>query len=743
MLRHGGNVRPVKDRRTIRPKARKARAAPEIIADFQEQLDRYSRELEAARRQQAATANVLKVISRSAFDLRTVLQTLVESAARLCDAEKSVITREIGGAFYRAEAYGFSREFMDFVRDIPIKAERGSAFGRALLEGRAVQIVDVKADPEYTMLDAQRLGGYRTIVGVPMLRDGVPIGVLTLTRSEVRPFTDKQIELVTTFADQAAIAIENARLLKELHEQSQEVAKLNQQLERRVADQVDEIERAEAAIRAREEQWRRLFEASSAGMALTDLTSRYTATNSAFQNMLGYTHEEFKALTAIEITHPDERATSEAVVAEFASGTRQEYHVDKRYMKKNGTPLWVNVTITYVPATDVTPPMLQGVIINIDDRKRAEQALRASEERWRTVFETSSVGIATSDENLRVSTANSAFQRIVGYTENELREMKWLDLTHEDDRSVTEELIGSLLDGQLQAYNIEKRYRRKDGETIWVNVYNTRVPATATTPAFFPAIVVDITDRVRAEHALQRSQAELARVTRVTTMGELATSIAHEINQPLAAIVASANACRRWLEVQNLIRAKDSLERVIADADRASEVIKRVRSLTSNAPLERLELNINVAVNDVLAITRGELQARQVFLQLQLNEDIPVVEGDKVQLQQVVMNLVMNAIDAMTAVTRRRRVLSIRSQRGEDGGVLVTVQDCGHGLDPASAERIFHPFFTSKPGGMGMGLSISTSIVEAHGGRLWATPVRPFGTAFHFTLPRASEPWPT
>jgi C4-dicarboxylate-specific signal transduction histidine kinase len=178
-------------------------------------------------------------------------------------------------------------------------------------------------------------------------------------------------------------------------------------------------------------------------------------------------------------------------------------------------------------------------------------------------------------------------------------------LTHEDDRSVTEELIGSLLDGQLRAYNIEKRYRRKDGETIWVNVYNTRVPATATTPAFFPAIVVDITDRVRAEHALQRSQAELARVTRVTTMGELATSIAHEINQPLAAIVASANACRRWLEAQNLIRAKESLDHVIADADRASEVIKRVRSLTSNAPLERLELNINVAVNEVLAINAG------------------------------------------------------------------------------------------------------------------------------------------
>ena len=171
-------------------------------------------ELRESLQQQTATADVLKVISRSTFDLQTVLQTLVESAARLCDADNATITREKDGAFYRAEAYGFSREFMDFVQDIPIKAERGSASGRALLEGRVVHIPDVKADPEYTWSEAQRLGDYRTIVAVPMLREGAPIGVLTLTRSEVRPFTDKQIELVTTFADQAAIAIENVRLFR-------------------------------------------------------------------------------------------------------------------------------------------------------------------------------------------------------------------------------------------------------------------------------------------------------------------------------------------------------------------------------------------------------------------------------------------------------------------------------------------------------------------------------------------------
>jgi len=629
---------------------------------------------------------------------------------------------------------------------------------------------------------------------------------------------------------------------------------------------IDDRKRAEQALQVSEERWRRLFEASAAGMALTDLTSRYVATNSAFQKMLGYTDEEFKALTALDITHPDERGTSEARHADFVSGAHEEYCVEKRYLKKNGTPVWVNVTTAYVPASETSPALMQAIVIDIDDRKRAEaalrasearwrtvfetaslgiaisdasrrilsanaalqqmlgytqeelqelgwaaltheddeiltdewavdlmqgrehafraekryrrkdgefiwvsvnasyvpateassatfasiivditgrkraeQALRASEERWRTVFETSSVGIATSDENLRIATANASFQRMVGYSESELREMRWIDLTHEDDRSATEDLVRSLLDGQLLAYNMEKRYRRKDGGTIWVNVYNTYVPATATTPAFFPAIIFDITDRVHAEGALQRSQAELARVARVTTMGELAASIAHEINQPLAAIVASGSACRRWLEGENLAKAKHSLERVVADADRACDVIKRVRALTSNAMPERVELNINAVVKEVLAITRGELQARQVSLQLQLNDDIPPVQGDKVQLQQVVLNLVMNAIDAMATVTDRPRVLSITSQHCDDGGAQVTMQDCGPGLDPAHAERIFQPFFTTKPGGMGMGLSISNSIMEAHGGRLWASPALPCGSAFHFSLPRTGS----
>jgi signal transduction histidine kinase len=196
----------------------------ESYADLEKKVEQRTAELSEALQQQTATADVLKVISRSTFDLQTVLQTLVESAARLCEADRATITRQRDGHFYRAESVGFSSEFMDHVKDLPVELSRGSVSGRALLEGHMVHIADALADPEYTFEEGKRWGDFRTVLGVPMLREGTPIGVLALTRAEVRPFADKQIELVTTFADQAAIAIENVRLFEQVQERTKELS---------------------------------------------------------------------------------------------------------------------------------------------------------------------------------------------------------------------------------------------------------------------------------------------------------------------------------------------------------------------------------------------------------------------------------------------------------------------------------------------------------------------------------------
>jgi C4-dicarboxylate-specific signal transduction histidine kinase len=247
----------------------------------------------------------------------------------------------------------------------------------------------------------------------------------------------------------------------------------------------------------------------------------------------------------------------------------------------------------------------------------------------------------------------------------------------------------------------------------------------------------DLTEYMLAEEALHQAQAELAHVTRVTTLGELAASIAHEVNQPLAAIVADANASLNWLAAvrPDLAMVRDALAAIVNDGHRAAEVIQRVRQLAKKADQQKAQSDINDVIRDVVPLVRTEVLSHQVSLRVDLASTLPSVLADRVQLQQVLINLVMNGIEAMASVDDRPRELVVRSLAHEGDQVLVTVQDVGVGIDSTSVDRLFTAFFTTKPGGMGMGLSISRSIIEAHGGRLWATPNEGPGATFQFALP--------
>jgi PAS domain S-box-containing protein len=373
-------------------------------------------------------------------------------------------------------------------------------------------------------------------------------------------------------------------------------------------------------------------------------------------------------------------------------------------------------------------------------RRNTEATLRASEERWRSMFETSAVGIAVLDEQNHFAATNEALQKMVGYSGEELQSLGPLDITHQDDREATQKLIEDMRNGKRQDLPTEKRYRRKDNKVIWVRVSAARAFDSGSSLQGIPAIIEDITERKSAEVAWHDARDALSRATRLTIMGELSASIAHEVNQPLAAIITNGQACERFLGFSppDLDEVKDAVGEIVRDGRRASEVLKRVRAMSKNTAPERGQVDVNLAIAEVLALTRDELQRHRVAVQTDLRSKVPTIMADRVQLQQVVLNLVMNGIDAMRAVTDRPRILTVRSQLNDQGNIVVNVADSGVGLDPANRDRIFESFFTTKPEGMGMGLAISNTIIEAHHGRLWAESGSPFGTVFGFTLPLAA-----
>jgi PAS domain S-box-containing protein len=371
-----------------------------------------------------------------------------------------------------------------------------------------------------------------------------------------------------------------------------------------------------------------------------------------------------------------------------------------------------------------------------NDRRNAEEALRASEERWSMLAENSSAGIALIAPDGRYIAANLAFQEMLGYTESELQSRTATEITYEEDRAATEAHIAEAQKGRRRVYRYEKRYLRKDGTLMWADVSSVFVPATGSNSGFFTVVITDITKRKRAEERLHQKEAELAHISRVTTMGELAASIAHEVNQPLAGIVTNAKASLNWLagDSPNLAEVSEAIRRIIRDGNRAADVVSHMRGLFKKAEAAKERFDINEAIEEIVILIQSEVQRNKVTLQMDLASNLPSVVGDRVQLQQVMLNLMLNGIEAMSTVEDRERALLIRTQQGEGSQVCVTVRDSGIGFDLQSAERIFDSFHTTKAGGLGLGLSISRSIVESHGGRLWAKLNDGPGATFQFTL---------
>jgi PAS domain S-box-containing protein len=598
----------------------------------------------------------------------------------------------------------------------------------------------------------------------------VPLGlhgeIGTIAVGSARPDFPSQTEslLLSVAANQTSIALREAELLKEQK-------RIADELDRRVAErtraldqankelkkEIDERKLAEERLLHEERELRRsevhkaaILDSSIDCVVAIDHEGCITEFNPAAEQTLGYRRIDVmgKSLADV-IVPPSLRDKHRAGFGRYlATGVSRVLgrRLEMTALCADGREIPVELAITRIPQDG--PPAFTGCLRDITERKRNEDALRValaqvvqSEERWRSVFENSAVGVALADLTGRFIATNPVFQKMLGYTEEELKQLTFLDVTHEEDVEQNRMLVAELLDGKRRQFQIEKQYRRKDGQPVWARNNVSVVSGTERVPRFLMALSEDITQRKLSEEALALARTELAKITRITSLGVLTASIAHEVNQPLSGIITNASTCLRMLSADppNVDGARETARRAIRDGNRASDVITRLRALYSKKEPSPHAMDLNEATREVTALSSSELQRMGVSLRFELADDLPLIVGDRTQLQQVILNLFRNAMDAMSTVDDRPRELLIRTARDEQDRIHLSVKDAGVGLTPEATDKIFDAFYTTKSDGMGIGLSISRSIIEAHQGRLWATPNEGPGATFSFAIPRNFE----
>ena len=607
---------------------------------------------------------------------------------------------------------GFQQDFLDQFSGV---LESEAACGRALSRGERVIIEDVLTDADFEPhRPIAASAGFRAVQSTPLFtRNGEPLGMIsTHFRKPQRP-SERDLQLTDLYARQAAEMIERKQW--------------------------------NAALTESEERFRHLIEAvRDHAIFMLDSGGRVTTWNRGAERITGYRAQEILGQHSSLFYEQGDVELKKHDQALNVAATEGRFEDEGWRVRKDGSRFWANVVLTGVK--DDTGG-LQGfgtVIRDLAERKRAEEELRRSEAymaQGQRLSHTGSWGWNASAEE--VFWSRETF-RILGADRQEVKPSHQflLEHVHPEDRVIVEQVLDRA-NRERTEFEMAFRIVLPDGSIKHVQSLGHPVP-TESGLAEFVGAIVDVTGQRLAEQALGKTRAELARVTRLTTMGELAASIAHEVNEELSAIVRNGNFCLRLADATggSPYEAREALLAIVKDADRASAIIARIRTMTLSSAPEKTSLHVRDLVVDVLELARRELDQNRIRVRTDLTEDLPDVLGDRVELQQVVLNLVMNGIEAMSRVEDERRVLTICGARDELDGraaVRIAVQDNGVGFSPEAIDRLFDASYSTKPNGMGMGLQISRTIVEAHGGRLWATANAGPGATFLCALPIVTQ----
>jgi PAS domain S-box-containing protein len=566
----------------------------------------------------------------------------------------------------------------------------------------------------------------------------LPINSLTLASRDLPRivlFGIASLIIASVSAAQRGTAASLRRAHDQLQDAVEDLKTVNEQLLRENAER----KTAEQKTREAERELQATIDMIPLLVARYQHDGSFDFVNRTWQAYTGLSQENVRGRSREIVIHPQDLALFEnALRAHLATG--DPFEMDQRVRRADGQYRWHSVR--RVPLRDESGKVVKwyGVALDIHDQKQAEVALRKSEaylDHAQQLSHTGSFGwnIASGD----IVWSKEAY-RILGID----RTVKpTLDLVFGHIPPGDCEFVRAELDRAMQGapnLDYEHRWLMPDGSVKQLHIRAHRVSYESGEEEVVGA-VMDITEARKAQEALADAQAQLAHANRVATLGELAASIAHDVNQPLAAIVANGDANLRWLDrpLPEIDAVRQGVEQMIADAGRASNVVNRIRALARKNESERLPLDVNDVINDVIKLVGREIVSHQVSLRRGLAAALPPVLGDRVQLQQVIINLMINGIQAMADIDNRTRSLLIRSDHDQSGQVLVSVQDSGNGIDPANANRLFDAFYTTKPSGMGMGLSICRSIIEGHGGRIWASNHSGTGAVFQFTLPSHRE----